>query len=85
MTAAVETAVVKKVWTEADFMVLPDDGNQYELVNGEVVVGNAGIFLGGALELYVRPRKLGVTCDSSTYRLSDAVGECAIARCFFRC
>ncbi len=73
MTAAVETAAVKKVWTETDFMALTDDGNKYELVNGELVVGNAGMehgnmgtFLGGALELYVRSRKLGAVCDSST-------------------
>lgn len=73
MTIAVEPATVAKVWTEADFMALPDDGNNYELVNGALVVGNAGmehgnlgIFLGGALEMYARPRKLGVVCDSST-------------------
>jgi Uma2 family endonuclease len=64
----------EKSWTDEEFMVLPDDGDRYEIVNGELVnvgnsgmeYGNLGTFLGGALEFYVRPRKLGVTCDSST-------------------
>ena len=64
----------KKVWTDEDFMALPDQGGCYELVDGEVVdVGNSGMehgnigtFLGGAIEFYVRSQKLGVTCDSST-------------------
>lgn len=63
----------QKNWTDEEFMALPDDG-RYELVNGEVINignsgmehGNIGTFLGGALELYARSRKLGVTCDSST-------------------
>ncbi|NJP10443.1 MAG: Uma2 family endonuclease [Leptolyngbyaceae cyanobacterium RU_5_1] len=70
MTIVTET----KVWTDAEFMALPDDGGRYELVDGEVRTignsgmehGNIGTFLGGALEFYVRPRKLGITCDSST-------------------
>lgn len=64
----------KKVWTDEEFMALPDDGSRYELVDGEVVdVGNSGMehgnisaYLCGLIELYVRPKKLGVTCDSST-------------------
>ena len=67
------TTAVEKVWTEADLIALPDDGHKYELVNGSLVVGNAGMehgnigtFLGGALELHVRSKKLGATCDSST-------------------
>ena len=70
MTIATE----KKIWTDEEFMALPDDGDRYEIVNGELVNmgnsgmehGNLGTFLGGALELYIRPRKLGVACDSST-------------------
>lgn len=70
MTVASE----KKAWTDAEFMALPEDGNRYELVDGELVVmGNSGmehgyiasiliIFLGG----FVRTNKLGVICDSST-------------------
>ncbi|HEY9739892.1 MAG TPA: Uma2 family endonuclease [Coleofasciculaceae cyanobacterium] len=67
-------AADKKVWTDEEFMALPDDGKRYELIDGQVVDignsgmedGNIGTFLGGALEFYARPKKLGVTCDSST-------------------
>lgn len=63
-----------KVWTDAEFMALPQDGHRYELVNGELIdMGNSGIehgeigsFLGGSLSLYVRTHKLGRVCDSST-------------------
>jgi Uma2 family endonuclease len=63
----------QKIWTDEEFMALPEDG-RYELVNGELVsMGNSGmehgyiasnliIFLGGL----VRSQKLGVICDSST-------------------
>lgn len=62
-----------KVWTDEEFMALPEDG-RYELVNGELVnMGNSGMehgeigsFLGGSLSLYVRSNKLGRVCDSST-------------------
>ena len=62
------------VWTDAAFMALPDDGNRYEVVNGELVeMGNSGakhgnvcstlmILLGG----YVRLQRLGAMFDSST-------------------
>jgi Uma2 family endonuclease len=63
----------RKIWTDAEFMALPDSG-RYELVNGELVDmgnsgmehGNFGIYLGGLIEIYVRSRKLGVACDLST-------------------
>jgi Uma2 family endonuclease len=63
-----------KIWTDAAFMALPDDGGCYEVVDGELVnMGNSGmehgyiasilnIFVGG----YVLSQKLGVICDSST-------------------
>lgn len=68
------TITSEKTWTDQEFMALPDDGNRYEIVNGELVImansgmehGNIGAFLGGAIELHVRSHKLGVTCDSST-------------------
>ncbi len=63
----------QKIWTDAEFMALPD-GDRYELINGELITvgnsgmehGNLGAFLAGAIEFHVRSRKLGVTCDSST-------------------
>lgn len=64
----------RKIWTDEEFMALGDRDNRLELVNGEVRAignsgmehGNIGTFLGGAIELHARARKLGVTCDSST-------------------
>jgi Uma2 family endonuclease len=73
-----ETTVMKtpetKVWTDIEFMALPDDGNRYELVKGELVnLGNSGalhgyiaILLSAALFALVTSRKLGVLLDSST-------------------
>ena len=73
-----ETTVIKtpetKVWTDAEFMALPDDGNRYELVKGELTnMGNSGalhgyiaIILSAALFALVTSRKLGVLLDSST-------------------
>ncbi|MEP0917497.1 Uma2 family endonuclease [Leptolyngbya sp. DQ-M1] len=63
-----------KIWTDEEFMALPDNGDRYEIVNGELrIVGNSGmqhgyiaIFLGGRMVVYVVDRKLGVVCDSST-------------------
>lgn len=60
--------------TDEKFMALPDDGNRYEYVNGElVIVANSGLehgylalVLGYFLTGFVRVNKLGVTCDSST-------------------
>jgi Uma2 family endonuclease len=59
----------KKVWTDEEFMALPDDGHRYEVVNGELVDrGNSGMehggigsFLGGLLAIYVRQQKLGLS------------------------
>ena len=73
-----ENTVIKtpetKVWTDAEFMALPDDGNRYELVKGELInLGNSGalhgyiaIILSAALFALVTSRKLGVLLDSST-------------------
>ncbi|NEQ38561.1 MAG: Uma2 family endonuclease [Okeania sp. SIO3I5] len=64
----------KKILTDEEFRGLSKDGSHYELINGELVdMGNSGMehgnitaYLCGLIELYARPRKLGVTCDSST-------------------
>lgn len=63
----------QKIWTDHEFMALPDN-ERYELVNGELVIvgnsgmqhGNVGAFLCGFLEIFVRTHKLGATFDSST-------------------
>ncbi|HEY9661707.1 MAG TPA: Uma2 family endonuclease [Allocoleopsis sp.] len=73
-TSSEKNASERKIWTDEEFMALADGDSHYELVDGELVDmgnsgmehGNIGTFLGGALEFYVRPKKLGVTCDSST-------------------
>jgi len=73
MTVTVER-IDSKVLTDEEFMALPDDGDRYEVIDGELVNvgnsgmehGNIGIFLGGLIEIFVRQHKLGVACDSST-------------------
>jgi len=64
----------KKVWTDEEFMTLPDDGHRYEIVNGELIdMGNSGALHGYVCSLllaelsgYIVPKKLGVILDSST-------------------
>jgi Uma2 family endonuclease len=64
----------KKVWTDEAFMALPDDGQHYEIVNGELIdMGNSGakhgyiaIILSSALFAVVMAQKLGALFDSST-------------------
>ena len=67
-----QALVENKVWTEAELMALPDDGRKYELVEGEIVVGNTGIeheYIGGRLfgplSILVYERRLGIVCGSS--------------------
>jgi Uma2 family endonuclease len=62
-----------KVWTDQELMALPDDGNKYELVDGELIVSNSGLehgyiaaILASALYSFVVARKLGVVLGSST-------------------
>ena len=74
MITAPEVITEKKVWTDAEFMALSQDGYHYEIVNGELIdMGNSGalhgyvcstlmILLGG----YIRTHKLGAMFDSST-------------------
>ncbi|MEE3717948.1 Uma2 family endonuclease [Tumidithrix elongata RA019] len=64
----------KRVWTDTEFMALPDDGHHYEIVDGELMdVGNSGakhgyiaIILSSALFAVVMSKKLGALFDSST-------------------
>jgi Uma2 family endonuclease len=68
------TTPAPKVWTDAAFMALPDDGHRYEIVNGELVdKGNLGALHGYVCSLllmelagYILSKKLGVILNSST-------------------
>lgn len=72
--ASDQTISDEHVWTDEEFMALPDSGDCYELVDGQLVVkSKAGMdhgwlsaYLCGALARYARLKKLGVVCDSST-------------------
>ncbi|NJL00283.1 MAG: Uma2 family endonuclease [Spirulinaceae cyanobacterium SM2_1_0] len=74
MSLATESPAPKKVWTDSEFMALPEDGHRYEIVAGELIdMGNSGALHGyvcslllTALTSDVLPRKLGVVLDSST-------------------
>jgi len=73
-TVTPNPAIASKIWTDEEFMALPDDGHHYEIINGELIdMGNSGalhgyvcstlvILLGG----YVRQHNLGAMLDSST-------------------
>jgi Uma2 family endonuclease len=74
LSPPVITPIATKIWTDEEFMALPDDGHHYEIVNGELVdMGNSGALHGYicslllvALGSYIVPKKLGVILDSST-------------------
>lgn len=66
------TTTTKKTWTEQELMSLPKEGYKYELIQGELVMGPAGIeheeigaHLLTALRKFVSERKLGIVCGSS--------------------
>ncbi len=66
------TTITKKAWTERELMSLPKEGYKYELIQGELVMGPAGIEheeiganLLTALRKFVSERKLGIVCGSS--------------------
>lgn len=74
MSATVAEIAPKKIWTEADLMALPDNGFDYELVDGELVMspknnrlhGRVCVRLSAALLAFVESKQLGEVCDSST-------------------
>lgn len=74
MFTTTDTKTTGQIWTDQDFMALPEDGHRYELVGGELRdMGNSGARHGYVCSLilftlmgYVLPRKLGVVFDSST-------------------
>lgn len=67
-----DTTITKKTWTEQELMSLPKEGYKYELIQGELIMGPAGIEheeiganLLTALRRFVSERKLGIVCGSS--------------------
>src|SRR5438874_66561 len=71
----------KKVWTDRELESLPEDGNKYELLDGELVMSpvtaNHGAIcmrLGALLYNFTLRHKLGQVYDSSTgFRLAKNV------------
>ncbi len=66
-------ALDRKQWTDEEFMALPDTGDRYEIVDGELVMSNCGtehgyiaVILSSALHSFIRSQKLGIVTDSST-------------------
>ena len=77
-----QTGLEERVWTDEALMALPDDGQKYELVAGELVMSPTGFLhgyislrLASALMDFVLGHQLGVVVDSSTgFRLKS--GNC---------
>ena len=74
-----QAGLEQKIWTDEELMALPDVGQKYELVGGQLVMSPAG-FRHGYISLrlasilldFVTGRRLGVVVDSSTgFRLSS--------------
>jgi Uma2 family endonuclease len=68
-----EIMIENKVWTEEELMSLPQDGNKYELIGGEIEMSPTGMEhgsissdLSGELRNIVKERSLGLLYDSST-------------------
>lgn len=69
----------KVVITPDALLRIPDDGNKYELVDGELRVSAAGVrheeigaLIISLLMAFVRPRRLGIVCGSSAgYKLPN--------------
>lgn len=74
MSVGAELKTERTVWTDEAFMALPQDGNRYEIVQGELLnMGNSGalhgyiaVVLSAALFAVVNSQKLGIVFDSST-------------------
>lgn len=74
LSTVTELKAEKKIWTDEEFMALPQDGHRYETVKGELIdMGNSGALHGYVCSLlltalvgYIFPKKLGIVLDSST-------------------
>lgn len=85
MSTATELKAERKVWTDEEFMALPQDGHRYEIVNGELMdMGNSGalhgniaIILSSALFAVVNAQNLGALFDSSTaFKMKNGNKRC---------
>ncbi|HLC16059.1 MAG TPA: Uma2 family endonuclease [Thermodesulfovibrionia bacterium] len=64
----------EKVWTDEELMSLPDDGNDYEFIEGELIMsprasykhGRIAAKISAALINFITPKKFGEIVDSST-------------------
>jgi Uma2 family endonuclease len=73
------TEVITKKYSIKDFMSLPDDGNRYELVKGELVEmppageehGSIGITLSSELRYFVKANQLGRVYGADTGFIID--------------
>src|SRR5438309_11823474 len=71
----IDTAVptAKKIWTEAELQALPDNGHNYELIDGELVMSpknnfqheNIAADLLVALRTFAKAHRLGVVLGGS--------------------
>jgi Uma2 family endonuclease len=74
-------AAPRKVWTEAEWQALPEDGCIHELVDGELVLSPKGDSMHGdictrlsaALLAFAETRRLGAVWDSNTgFRMNNS-------------
>jgi Uma2 family endonuclease len=71
---AVEAGAQRKVWTEDEIMSLPDNGYDYEIVDGELIMspknnpehGGICVRISSPMHLFARKHKLGEVWDSNT-------------------
>jgi Uma2 family endonuclease len=71
---SLSTVSARKKWTEAELQALPDDGFNYEVVNGELVMspknnpehGYICALLSSALLEHAKREKIGAVFDSNT-------------------
>lgn len=73
---------LEKTYTLAEFLALPDDGKNYELVRGKLVEkmavrrhGRIGVILSSYLFQYTSSLNLGEVYDSTTSFVLDAVND----------
>lgn len=71
---AVESKPTRKVWTDEEIMGLPDNGYDYEVVDGELLMspknnpehGGICVRISSPMHLFARKHKLGEVWDSNT-------------------